>query len=401
MNAQVCKIFYISLLLNSLVAKAPLVCVGFSGKQLLDGSVQGKKCKTEISKFEDQVVEKVEALRVVVAVQEQTMKKLRQEVTKKRELFELKHKDLKKNDPIFIKEKEELSKQIHDLNNKERELEKAQQLFMSDVQQASNLIKKKYDTITKLFYKDVATRYGPMRGWDIVFEKNNKDVASYISGHSDKTEELLQLLNKQVCAQGKVYQTKPDVKRLFEDLGIIHLENNKIDSSICGDLDARKTAYYRNNKALLDQYKIKYASCVAQHYRAPFYIKWISEKVGFGVFASADIKAGELVQEYTGILRVPSKHKGLFADDTTYSWNYPAVGNYAAALHLDSKFEGNEMRFVNHGNDPNAVQITIIGADNLFHVCYIASRNIKTGEQILVSYGKDYWACRNYYEDLF
>jgi len=71
MNAQVCKIFYLSLFLcqnPSLLglapekvaikkspAKVPLVCVSFSGKQLLDGSVQGKKCKTEISKFEDQV----------------------------------------------------------------------------------------------------------------------------------------------------------------------------------------------------------------------------------------------------------------------------------------------------------------------------------------------------------
>ena len=42
-----------------------------------------------------------------------------------------------------------------------------------------------------------------------------------------------------------------------------------------------------------------------------------------------------------------------------------------------------------------------MGHDNLWHVCYTALKDIKKGEQLLISYGPAYWDTRVYkYKEL-
>jgi SET domain-containing protein len=59
-------------------------------------------------------------------------------------------------------------------------------------------------------------------------------------------------------------------------------------------------------------------------------------------------------------------------------------------LEVNARREGNEMRFVNHGEPPNLrVEHTLI--DGHWALFYVAGRDIEKGEELLASYGNQYW----------
>ena len=51
------------------------------------------------------------------------------------------------------------------------------------------------------------------------------------------------------------------------------------------------------------------------------------------------------------------------------------------------------MRFVNHSDEPN-LGMKFVFQDNAWHVIYVAKKEIAKGEQLLVSYGNQYWKNR-------
>ena len=83
------------------------------------------------------------------------------------------------------------------------------------------------------------------------------------------------------------------------------------------------------------------------------------------------------------------------ASSTTWSWSYPPGSGSilnGTSCSLDAGPCGNEARFVNHSDDPNA-EMKFVFQDGAWHVIYVvaAGKKIRKGEQILVSYGSKYW----------
>ena len=69
--------------------------------------------------------------------------------------------------------------------------------------------------------------------------------------------------------------------------------------------------------------------------------KYISKEIGYGVFAKTKINKNRIIGEYTGVLKQTP-------DDSTYSWRYKSiVPGIRGTLSIDSKKEGNLLRFVN------------------------------------------------------
>lgn len=116
-------------------------------------------------------------------------------------------------------------------------------------------------------------------------------------------------------------------------------------------------------------------------------IRFISPKVGYGVFAKEAIPPYSTLIHYAGLLTLDEEIAP--GRDSTFSFNE------IKAYSIDAAERGNWARFMNHApeSDPqnNAIaweHYTEEGPRILFTA---GAQGIKRGAQILYSYGEDYW----------
>lgn len=177
---------------------------------------------------------------------------------------------------------------------------------------------------------------------------------------------------------------------LFKQMDLIYLYNLKFDLTVPAKyFEAKHSERYLANPTYYDNLEKKYGAQIAQGYVAPMSIRFINDKIGYGTFAETDIAQDAIVGEYTGLLMEFKDVK-----DTKYTWDYLSGYDELGKnfmLSVDAAKYGNEMRFVNHDYQPNAV-MKYIPQGGFWHVVYIASRPIKKGEQILTNYGERYWS---------
>ncbi|HEY4527230.1 MAG TPA: SET domain-containing protein [Candidatus Paceibacterota bacterium] len=108
-----------------------------------------------------------------------------------------------------------------------------------------------------------------------------------------------------------------------------------------------------------------------------FAIKKSLPGVGKGLFAVESIKKGERILEYTGD-RIPTKEANesdsryLFEIDKTWTIDGPVPENIAG--------------YVNHSCDPNIEAVIEDG-----RIFYSAIRAIKSGEELTIDYGEEYF----------
>jgi hypothetical protein len=117
-------------------------------------------------------------------------------------------------------------------------------------------------------------------------------------------------------------------------------------------------------------------------------MRFISERVGFGLFAASDIAEGESVCEYTGfVCRFES------VEDHTYSYAYvfEEPNDLGLTLIVDSLQEGNESRFINHSRNSNLLSSCEF-YNGHSHIHLRARRKIPAGEQLFLDYGDGYWS---------
>ncbi len=132
-----------------------------------------------------------------------------------------------------------------------------------------------------------------------------------------------------------------------------------------------------------------YGSYIVVNYVAPIFIQWVSNQVGYGLFADHDIPKDSFIMEYAGEVVKNT-------DNTTWSWTYPAKDGFwdtKSSFAIDARHYGNEARFANHGEDPN-VRTELVYHGKVWHVVYLAARDIKKGEALLIHYGSGYWKHR-------
>lgn len=116
-------------------------------------------------------------------------------------------------------------------------------------------------------------------------------------------------------------------------------------------------------------------------------IRLIDTAIGFGVFANRDLKEGELVGEYAGLVA-----RSDSVSERTYCYEYPPLksGNEVIPLTIDARTMGNQTRFINH-----AIQEVITHAFEFFNghwrVVFSLNCDVFEGQQLLMNYGTGYW----------
>lgn len=119
-------------------------------------------------------------------------------------------------------------------------------------------------------------------------------------------------------------------------------------------------------------------------------IEWIDDEIGYGLFARVDLPPQSFVGEYTGIVRQIMR---LYPDLNGYCIHYPTKFFSYNYLLIDAQRAGNEMRFVNHSDDPNLKPMCIIDS-GLQHIVFFTTKPVACGQQLTFNYGSDYWRNR-------
>ncbi len=140
-------------------------------------------------------------------------------------------------------------------------------------------------------------------------------------------------------------------------------------------------------------YLYKY-SWIAKKYspmkKGDFAIRWIDETLGYGLFNEKYLKAEDFIGEYVGEIRIINKTDPKL---NGYCVHYPTKWFSKEYTVIDAKNYGNELRFVNHSDDPNLVARW--GYDrNLLHLYFFAKKDIPPDSQLTIDYGEDYWQFR-------
>jgi hypothetical protein len=205
-----------------------------------------------------------------------------------------------------------------------------------------------------------------------------------------------------VCIQAKEYksfdakiakhQTQKQKEVLFENVGCKYSNKMVIDPEVFM-VKAYESQYFKDNQDFITSLSLKYKKDVEDHVLAPMYLKYVSPVIGYGIFAADAIKAEDFIGIYAGKLRKLHWEDQSFKEDVDYAWYYTIPNKEDQSMIVDGKYEGNELRFINHANDPNTKRVDVIVGDN-FYVCYVACRDIAKDEELTVSYGTGYWSSR-------
>lgn len=118
-------------------------------------------------------------------------------------------------------------------------------------------------------------------------------------------------------------------------------------------------------------------------------ISWVSERIGYGVFANEDLGKGVYIGEYTGIVR-----KRKHGDENAYCFQYLVGDDWESPFIIDAKEKGNYTRFINHSHKSNLEPVSVY-FNGAMHIILITLQPIKKGEQLCYDYGPDYWVKRN------
>ncbi len=119
-------------------------------------------------------------------------------------------------------------------------------------------------------------------------------------------------------------------------------------------------------------------------------IRWIHEKIGYGVFTNKSLAKWEWIGEYAGILR---QRPLLFPRLNDYCFMYPREWLPIRMFTIDSEKEGNFTRFINHSDFPNLESISVLHK-GLFHIIFRPIREIPAGTELTYDYGELYWRTR-------
>ena len=186
-----------------------------------------------------------------------------------------------------------------------------------------------------------------------------------------------------------------EIPAFFAREGLLYRPRSRVEAPEVLSYPWASSPYALANQAEWAVLTKKYGQKLEAGLGAQVSLGWVSESVGWGVFAEHDLPEGDLVGEYAGVVRrateVPpvKDEKGHYLSD--YAWNYPDELPDGTEFEIDAYREGNALRFVNHSFTPNcAVDHTLVGG--IFVTFFRTLQLIKAGEQLFVDYGEEYWA---------
>lgn len=205
---------------------------------------------------------------------------------------------------------------------------------------------------------------------------------------------LLDLLFKE--DESEVVQAFPDKNEKYYRGQFKHIDLTYIDISAYDPHMSQEMqdSYKIDQEKLSPQEKevvAKYYRLYQQCYEAPWYMKFVSKKVGYGIFAAADIEPGQLIGEYAGILYDQAIYESK-PHNAKCCWTIlpPSFMPDGKKSYVDSIESGNFTRMINHSYKPNVIPVTMHAPEGS-RMLYVAAEKIKKDEQLLVNYGEGYW----------
>lgn len=133
---------------------------------------------------------------------------------------------------------------------------------------------------------------------------------------------------------------------------------------------------------------IKYKTLIESAYIPKVSVRFVSDEVGFGLFAEEDLQEESYVGEYVGLIRKNNDY-GQF---NHYLYSYPVLDSILRNYVIDAS-KGNLIRFVNHSFEPN-LKPSYAYFSGFYHCILIAQKPILKGAQLTYNYGKKYWYVR-------
>ena len=240
-------------------------------------------------------------------------------------------------------------------------------------------------------------------------------------------------------------------RELLIGLGVEVLEVNRYEPAVLGRRDVRRTPYYRRNRKEFDELARRYGPMLsggaaggrrsggggsavsggntdradaaetprteppsagsasreappsgripsegtsAPTERLPrLDVRRLGGALGYGLFTLDALSPGDLIGEYTGIVRPARRGRVLAAGgfSSDYAWDFPKVRLLGRRLELDARCAGGPLRFANHAEDPSA-QPDHFPLEGRWRVVFVARRTIPAGGEITVNYGEAYWS---------
>lgn len=197
----------------------------------------------------------------------------------------------------------------------------------------------------------------------------------------------------------ETYKDPAERRKFMESKGISYLSRS-IYKDVPGFLKDQKTSpYYIDNREEFETLNFDYKDKIEEAWMADVIITLVSSDVGYGLFAGADLNPGDLLAEYAGVVQ-PGEDLVLDPDnavrppegfETDYTWDYPDAWYEDLLFEVNGGKMGNELRYINHSFEANlAVEHTLI--NNRWVIFFVAQQFIKTGSQLTVDYGEEYWS---------
>jgi SET domain-containing protein len=177
---------------------------------------------------------------------------------------------------------------------------------------------------------------------------------------------------------------------------IVYIEDVRIQRGCQEEFMQAWKKFYRRAKPLTSPSRHeRLASCLRRIWRKKndalycqrVTIRFIDQNVGFGVFAVEDIPPYSTLTHYAGILR-PERSIQTERDSTFAFTKFKPFS-------IDAMHYGNWARFMNHGEEGKP-ETNVIAWEIYLpagpRIVFSAGRHgIKKGEQLLYSYGDEYW----------
>jgi len=127
-------------------------------------------------------------------------------------------------------------------------------------------------------------------------------------------------------------------------------------------------------------------------------IRWVSNVIGWGVFAEQNFQKGDFVAEYTGIVR---KSRPRADRKNAYCFEYPLTPGIPSSYTIDAEKQSGIARFINHATTSHQnLDCAIATLDGVNHIVLFAKEPIAKGTQLAYDYGPAYWSKREKPVDL-
>jgi hypothetical protein len=129
-------------------------------------------------------------------------------------------------------------------------------------------------------------------------------------------------------------------------------------------------------------------------------IDFINDEKRYGVRATTDIPKYSTIGRYTGIVRHQDAIENkAYAFRSFYLYKdmriqpgdtVETLCDVTNELQIDASECGNVTRFINHDTNPNCAALDIMDKEGMPQILYLASKDIKAGEELTTNYGDAY-----------